>query len=242
MWRDQVVERPDVRHLPTRRDYNIVQRMRDRRIRGQAHAVVTRAPFPVPQTLYYFSARPLQLNPILKSHSISPVPPQAGHAPAPPHLSQSPSCPDSTAAPTSTPVPPHALHLPPPPHSVQGFDRAVITHPLGVEAEPLAGNCFFIPHTPHASTRPPVRTYVSFHAVREPHGQRRPPFDGDRRQQPRLDSRDARDSGWPSGHMPCGGGARGSDGTHEDEHAQRADTCRRSGACRMIPSPRTFFR
>jgi hypothetical protein len=98
---------------------------------------------------------PTTSHPILKSHSISPDPPQAGHAPVPPHLSQSPSYPDSTAAPTSTPVPPHALHLPPPPHSVQGFDRAVITHPLGLEAEPLAGQLSPQPHTPHASTRSP---------------------------------------------------------------------------------------
>jgi hypothetical protein len=85
---------------------------------------------------------PTTSHPTLKSHSISPDPPQAGHAPVPPHLSQSPSYPDSTAAPTLTPVPPHALHLPPPPHSVQGFDRAVITHPSGIEAEPLAGQLF----------------------------------------------------------------------------------------------------
>jgi hypothetical protein len=72
---------------------------------------------------------PSTFHPLLKSHSTSPDPPQAGHAFVPPHLPQSPSYPASTAPPTLTPVPLHALHSPPPPHSVQGFDEAAIKRP-----------------------------------------------------------------------------------------------------------------
>jgi len=117
--------------------------------RVRARAVVRRGPFLSSSGPLLLLRPPTTSHPILKSHPASPDPPQAGHTPVPPHFSQSPSYPDSTAPPTSTPVPPHALHLPPPPHSVQGFDRAVITHPLGIEAEPLTGQPIL--HFPHAS-------------------------------------------------------------------------------------------
>ena len=82
--------------------------------------------------------------PLLKPHSTSPDPPQAGHAPVPPHLSQSPSDPASTAAPTSTPVPLHALHSPSPPHSGQGFGGAITTRlPPTLKPELLAGKPAF---------------------------------------------------------------------------------------------------
>jgi hypothetical protein len=103
-----------------------VLRMKATLFRGRAHAVVRRGPFLRYSDPLLLLRPPTTFHPILKSHSTSPDPPQAGHAPVPPHLSQSPWYPASTATPTSTPVPPHALHLPPPPHSVQGFDGAAI--------------------------------------------------------------------------------------------------------------------
>jgi hypothetical protein len=97
--------------------------------RGRVRAVIRRGPFLSSSGPLLLLRAPATSHPILKSHSTSPDPPQAGHAPVPPHLSQSPSYPDSTATPTSTPVPPHALHLRPPPHSVQGLDGAAIRRP-----------------------------------------------------------------------------------------------------------------
>ena len=96
---------------------------------GRVRAVAGRVPFLSSSGPLLLLRPPTTSHPILKSHSTSPDPPQAGHAPVPPHLSQSPSCPDSTATPTSTPVPLHALHLRPPPHSVQGLDGAAIRRP-----------------------------------------------------------------------------------------------------------------